>query len=132
MIPAFYNPLSSADGGGMIVAGLHEDIVDGAILIDGAPQVVDGAIDGEEHLVKMPRIVRTRSVAAQTIRYPWQNLWHHWRMVSSVPNIPCSQQFCHVAIAEGKTAVQPRPSCAACVASRSLRRRRTATSVTPT
>ncbi len=49
----------------MIVAGLHEDIEDGAILIDGAPQVVDGAIDREEHLVKMPRITRTRSVAAQ-------------------------------------------------------------------
>ncbi len=50
MIPAFYNPLSSADGGGMIVAGLHEDIEDGAILIDGAPQVVDGAVDMDEHL----------------------------------------------------------------------------------
>jgi hypothetical protein len=40
---------------------LHEDIENFSLGIDGAPQVHSSTIDGHEHLIKVPSVIRSWS-----------------------------------------------------------------------
>ena len=51
-----------------IPAALHQDVEHGAVLVDGAPEVVPFAADAEEHLVEMPFAPGSRPPSAQPIR----------------------------------------------------------------
>ena len=48
--------------------GLYEDIKNMAILVDRPPQIMAGAIDGEEDFIQMPLVARPRPSAPQRIR----------------------------------------------------------------
>jgi hypothetical protein len=49
-----------------VAAALHQDIEHDAMLIDGAPQVVQHALDPDENLIQMPFVARARPTPAQT------------------------------------------------------------------
>jgi hypothetical protein len=51
----------------LVPPALHQDIENMAILIDGAPQIVTGAVDREEHCIEMPLVARSRTPAAQLV-----------------------------------------------------------------
>ena len=51
-----------------IPAALHQDVEHGAVLVDGAPEVMPFAADAEEHLIEMPFVPGSRPPSAQPIR----------------------------------------------------------------
>ena len=55
-------------GGLGIPARLDQDVEDVAVLVDGPPQVVTTAVDGQEHLVEVPLVAGSGLAAAQAGR----------------------------------------------------------------
>jgi len=51
-----------------VAAALLQDIEHDAMLIDGAPQVVQLALDPDEDLIQMPFVARARPTPSQTAR----------------------------------------------------------------
>ena len=51
-----------------VAPALHQDIEYDAVLIDGAPQVVQLALDPDEDLIEMPFVARARTTPAQIAR----------------------------------------------------------------
>ncbi len=54
-------------GGFLVPLTLHQDIQDVAILVHGSPQIMNLAIDLDEHLIEVPLVARTRTSTAQFI-----------------------------------------------------------------
>jgi len=53
---------------GLLVSpALHQDVEPMALLINGPPQVVTFALDGEKHLIEMPFVAGPRAAATQLI-----------------------------------------------------------------
>ncbi len=50
-----------------VPSGLDQDIEHDPVLIDGAPKVVLLAVDGDDHLVEVPRVARLGPPTAQTV-----------------------------------------------------------------
>jgi len=93
-------------GGGAIPAALHQDGEDGAVPIHGAPQLVLHAVAGDEDLVEMPRIARAWALATQRVGVSLAELARPLphRLVGHL-YAALSQQFLHVALAQGEAAV---------------------------
>jgi len=92
----------------LIPAALDQDIEDGAVLVDGAPQVVRHPVDADEYLVKVPLVARSRAAPALAVRVHLAEL--------PAPLAHClirdddaarGEQFLHIAIAEREAEVQP-------------------------
>lgn len=65
---AFINAYAEEFFRGLLVPpALHQDIEHMAILVDGAPQVVAFAMNGEKHLIQVPRVPRAGTPAARLI-----------------------------------------------------------------
>jgi len=54
-------------GGGFVPATPDQEVEDGAVLVDGAPQVVRRAVDGHAHLVEVPLVARSRASATERV-----------------------------------------------------------------
>ncbi len=52
-------------GGRPVPSALHQDIQHDAVLIHRTPQIMQHAIDADEHLIEVPRVSRPGSPAAQ-------------------------------------------------------------------
>ena len=46
---------------------LHQNVDDGALLIDGTPEIMLHAVDAQKHLVQMPSVARLWSPSAQLV-----------------------------------------------------------------
>ena len=53
--------------GPLVPATLHQDIQQGAVLIDRPPEIVVFALDGEKHLVEMPIVTGSRPTATELV-----------------------------------------------------------------
>src|SRR5262245_57117582 len=51
----------------LVSLALHQEIEDMPVLVDGAPQVVTLAMDGEKHLIQVPFIPRSGISTAQVV-----------------------------------------------------------------
>jgi hypothetical protein len=52
----------------LVTPMLHQDVEDVVILIDSAPQAMPFPIDGQKHLIKVPRVTRLGASVLQLIR----------------------------------------------------------------
>jgi hypothetical protein len=60
-------PAEKLLGGFLVPATLHQNVEDVIILIHRAPQIMPLAVDGEEHLIKMPFVPRARPAALELV-----------------------------------------------------------------
>src|SRR5450631_4803531 len=57
-------PLKKPSSGLLVSTRLYENIEDTAILVNGAPQILQAPVDLEVHLVKMPRVAKLSTSSA--------------------------------------------------------------------
>jgi hypothetical protein len=95
-------------GGLLIAPALSQDVEHIIVLVDGAPQVMALAIDGEENLVQMPFIPRARPSALQLIRLLLPKLPTPLTdgLVGHV-DATLEQEFLHVAVAQREARIEP-------------------------
>jgi hypothetical protein len=92
----------------LVPAALHEDIQHIPVLIDGPPEIVLRAIDGDEDLVQVPLVTGLWPTAPQRIGVVLAELaapLAHRLVGEDDPAL--GEQFLHVAIAEREAEVQP-------------------------
>jgi hypothetical protein len=91
-----------------VSSALYEDIQYGTVLIYGAPEIVVLLVNGDEHLVQMPFIVRPGAPATQLIGIGLAEL--------AAPladgfvrydHSPGAQQFLDITVTERKVEIQP-------------------------
>jgi len=95
-------------GSDFVPAALHQDVEDGAVLVDGAPQGVRHPVAADEDLVEVPLVARSRAAPAQGVRVLLAELpapLAH-RLIGQ-HHAARGVQFLHVAIAEREAAVPP-------------------------
>ena len=80
------------------------------ILIHGSPEVMALAVDGQKHLVEMPCVPGPRPSTPQQIGILLTEIETPLTdgLVGHV-DAACEQQLLHVAVAQGKTIIQPDP-----------------------
>jgi hypothetical protein len=54
-------------GRGLVTPPLHQDIEHVAVLIDGAPQILPLATNGEKHFIQVPLVARSGAAPAEPI-----------------------------------------------------------------
>jgi len=92
----------------LIAPGLYQDVQHLPVLIDRTPEVVLCAVDGDEHFVQVPRVARLRSAAAQGVRIGLAELAAPLADgLVRQDDAPLSEQFLHVAVAEGEAEIPP-------------------------
>src|SRR5450631_442973 len=64
---ASQQPLEKPSSGLLVSTGLYENIEDAAILVNGAPQILQATVDLEVHLVKMPRVAKLPTSSANAL-----------------------------------------------------------------
>jgi len=92
----------------LVPAALHQDIEHIPVLVDGAPEGVLHPVDTDEYLVAVPLVAGARAMTAQRIRVGLAELPGPLpdRLVGH-EHAALGQQCRHVALAQGKAAVQP-------------------------
>ncbi len=95
-------------GSGLIAPGLHQDIEHGAVLVDGAPQIVLRAVDLDEDLVEMPLVAGPWPLPPERIGVALAELAAPLadRLVAQ-DHAPLGQELLHVAIAQREAEIQP-------------------------
>ena len=94
----------------LIPAALHEDIKDGPVLIDGAPEIGACAVDTHKHLVQVPCVPRSRTSASQLIGILLSELQTLLTDRFVRHNDPMGEQgLFDIGLAEAHTAVEPDP-----------------------
>lgn len=95
-------------GSSLVAPALHEAIAHAAMLVDCAPQIVQRAIDGEEHRITMPFVTRLCPTLAQRIgRVLAELLTPLADRLIGHDDPALSQKRFHSTIAERETNVEP-------------------------
>ena len=91
-------------GRSFVASALHQDIEHVSMLIDCEPQIVQLAIDGEEHLIKMSFVTRLCPMLAQLVRILLAELLTPLadRLIGHDNPTLCQKLF-HITIAQRKT-----------------------------
>ena len=55
----------------VVPTGLHEDVEDVTVLVDGAPQILAPTRNGDEEFVEMPRVTQPVPATPQTASIAW-------------------------------------------------------------
>jgi hypothetical protein len=86
---------------------LDQNIQNVAILINCSPQIVNAAIDLEEHFIKMPLVPRSRRFSAQVVRINLAELEAPFsdRLIGE-SDTAHRQHFFNIAEAQGEAEVQ--------------------------
>jgi hypothetical protein len=92
----------------LVTSALDEDIEDMAVLVDGAPEIVTGAVDRQEYCIEMPRVARPGTPAAQLvgISLPKRPAPRAHRVVRP-QHAALGHELFDIAIAQAKAEVQP-------------------------
>lgn len=105
---SFQQLAKEAFGCSPISSRLHEDVDHVAVLVDGAPQVLKLALDGDEDLVEIPDVTESAPLTPQAAGILAAKLPAPLpdRLVRD-SNSTFGEQVLHVSQAQGKAVVQP-------------------------
>ncbi len=87
---------------------LDDGVKDFALVVDGAPEIVDLVADPDEYLVEMPAIRRSRTIAADlaSVGAPELKRPTALRLVGDI-DAAFGKQILNVALAQRKPEIQP-------------------------
>ena len=93
-----------------VAPALHQDIKEVVVLIHRPPQVMTLAVDGQKHLIQMPRVTGPRPTAPELIGVVLPELQTPLAngLISDV-NTAFEQKLLHVAVAQREAIVEPDP-----------------------
>ena len=91
-----------------IPPALHQDVQHGAVLVYSPPQVVALCMNGQEDLIEMPRVARSRTLAAQLLGLGLSKLQAPipHRFVGE-SDAACGHEFLDIPIAQAEANVEP-------------------------
>jgi hypothetical protein len=87
---------------------LHQDIEDGTVLIDGAPQIVLFAVDAENDFIEVPRITRSGAAVPSLVRVclPERPAPVAHCFIGE-DHAACRHELFDIAVAEAEAKIQP-------------------------